>query len=169
MIKSRRRRAVTICTLSLTFSVGLAGAVGSPQTRESSIVIATQTQVIPRVTQVIPRVEETLPTVRGEITEFTVPTPNSFPAGITEGADGKLWFVENTGNNLAAFDVHTHTFFEYLVPTPNSARCASSPTLKVICGSPKVTWIKSASSRPPPAHSGSSGFPHPAPVHSNLP
>jgi streptogramin lyase len=33
----------------------------------------------------------------GSITEFAVPTPNSFPSGITSGPDGNIWFTE--GNN----------------------------------------------------------------------
>jgi streptogramin lyase len=28
------------------------------------------------------------------LTEFTIPTPNSGPAGITTGPDGNLWFAE---------------------------------------------------------------------------
>jgi virginiamycin B lyase len=34
------------------------------------------------------------------ITEFTIPTGNSGPQGITVGADGALWFTENSANKL---------------------------------------------------------------------
>src|SRR5262249_3986705 len=30
----------------------------------------------------------------GTVTEYAVPTPNSFPAGITVGPDGNIWFTE---------------------------------------------------------------------------
>jgi virginiamycin B lyase len=70
--------------------------------------------VLPRVTIAVP------PAVLGTITEFTVPTADSFPAGITEGPDGNLWFVENTGNNLASFNPQTHEFREYRIPAPGS-------------------------------------------------
>jgi streptogramin lyase len=33
-------------------------------------------------------------------TEFPVPTPSSFPTGITRGADGNLWFSERQGNKV---------------------------------------------------------------------
>src|SRR6266567_1253395 len=36
-------------------------------------------------------------TPAGKITEFRLPTPNSFPAGIVAGSDGRLWFVELAG------------------------------------------------------------------------
>jgi hypothetical protein len=35
------------------------------------------------------------------ITEYTVPTFSSQPAGITPGPDGNLWFTEYTGENVA--------------------------------------------------------------------
>src|SRR5262245_56972908 len=37
------------------------------------------------------------------ITEFTIPTSDSNPLGITVGADGNLWLVENFGNKLGLF------------------------------------------------------------------
>jgi streptogramin lyase len=32
-----------------------------------------------------------------ELTDFDIPTPNSFPSAITAGADGNLWFLEGIG------------------------------------------------------------------------
>ena len=34
------------------------------------------------------------------ITEFTVPTGDSYPAGITAGPDGNIWFTEVSGNQI---------------------------------------------------------------------
>jgi streptogramin lyase len=36
-------------------------------------------------------------TTAGSITEFSIPTANSFPVGITAGPDGNLWFIEAIG------------------------------------------------------------------------
>jgi streptogramin lyase len=36
----------------------------------------------------------------GTITEFPVPTPNSYPHGITAGPDGNMWFTEIKGNKI---------------------------------------------------------------------
>jgi hypothetical protein len=36
----------------------------------------------------------------GVITEFPVPTANSYPTGITAGADGAIWFTENNANKI---------------------------------------------------------------------
>jgi virginiamycin B lyase len=115
---------VAVCGFSLAGSAFLAlaisPAIGAPQTEASSTAFATETQVVPKVTRVRPRVEVAIPEVRGAITEFLVPTHHSGPAGITEGPDGKLWFVENNASKLAAFDVGTQTFLEYRIPTRNS-------------------------------------------------
>jgi virginiamycin B lyase len=78
------------------------------------------TQLSPSVTKVSPTVQTVLPEIRGTITEFTVPTPHGEPAGLTEGLDGNLWFVENWANKLASFNVTTHEFLEYRIPVPNS-------------------------------------------------
>src|SRR5262249_9464525 len=39
-------------------------------------------------------------TPRASITEFTVPTPQSLPSGITAGPDGALWFTEALGHKI---------------------------------------------------------------------
>jgi streptogramin lyase len=54
------------------------------------------------------------------ISEFVVPTPNSESEGITSGPDGALWFVEQTGNNVARITT-SGAISEFLVPTSNSA------------------------------------------------
>lgn len=49
----------------------------------------------------------------GDITEYDIPTANSEPTGITVSANGTIWFVERSGNNLGAFDPATETFTEH--------------------------------------------------------
>ena len=39
-------------------------------------------------------------TPSGVIPEFPIPTPNSFPKGISAGSDGTLWFTEVEGNKI---------------------------------------------------------------------
>ncbi len=39
-------------------------------------------------------------TMSGEVTEFPVPTPNSWPIDIIEGPDGAMWFTEAAGNQI---------------------------------------------------------------------
>src|SRR5262249_108685 len=42
-------------------------------------------------------------TLHGIITEFSVPTSGSGPAGITAGPDSNIWFVEYSGNKIGKF------------------------------------------------------------------
>ena len=37
----------------------------------------------------------------GSITEYTIPTPNSFPGDIKVGFDGNQWFTESETNKIA--------------------------------------------------------------------
>jgi streptogramin lyase len=39
-------------------------------------------------------------TVRGDLTEFDIPTQDSTPSGITRGPDGNVWFTELTGGKI---------------------------------------------------------------------
>ena len=43
----------------------------------------------------------TVPTIAGIFDEYTVPTANAQPYGITTGPDGALWFSESAGNKIA--------------------------------------------------------------------
>lgn len=56
----------------------------------------------------------------GLIEEFTVPTANSAPSGITVTPNGNVWFVQRDGNNLGKFDPQTNIFEEYLYPRSNA-------------------------------------------------
>jgi len=49
------------------------------------------------------------------ITEFTVPTNNSSPAGLAAGADGNLWFTENSVGKIGRI-TPTGAITEYVVP-----------------------------------------------------
>jgi hypothetical protein len=42
----------------------------------------------------------TAPTSNNTITEYSIPTANSHPYGITAGPDGNLWFTESNGNQI---------------------------------------------------------------------
>jgi virginiamycin B lyase len=79
------------------------------------------TRVIPRFSAAIPHVTHVRPAIRGQIAEYTVPSPHTGPAGMTAGLDGHLWFVENFGNRLGEFDARTGTFTEYPIPSRNSS------------------------------------------------
>jgi hypothetical protein len=52
-------------------------------------------------------------------TEFPVPTPTSYPAGITAGPDGNLWFTEGGGNQIGQITPDGRVT-EFPVPTPSS-------------------------------------------------
>src|SRR5262249_4789819 len=52
-------------------------------------------------------------------TQYAIPTAGSFPAGITAGADGRMWFTEYAGNKIGAVSSFG-VFKEYSLPTANS-------------------------------------------------
>src|SRR5690606_2482665 len=52
-------------------------------------------------------------TTSGDITEYPVPTVASFPADITTGPDGNLWFTEHATGKVGRFDPDTETFAEF--------------------------------------------------------
>jgi streptogramin lyase len=55
------------------------------------------------------------------ITEFPIPTFNSYPAdGITSGPDGNIWFTEANGNNIGRI-TNAGKITEFPVPTANSS------------------------------------------------
>jgi len=39
-------------------------------------------------------------TMKGEVTEFDIPTPRSGAIGIAAGPDGNIWFCENKGGKI---------------------------------------------------------------------
>ncbi len=69
-----------------------------------------------------PVVPETFPTggipaaPAESITEFPVPTADSYPWGIAAGPDGNLWFTESIGNQIGRISP-SGTITEFPVPT----------------------------------------------------
>ncbi|MBV8148966.1 MAG: hypothetical protein JO092_07730 [Candidatus Eremiobacteraeota bacterium] len=56
----------------------------------------------------------------GIITEFTSPTAESMPAGITKGPDGNLWFTENAVGKVARITV-SGQITEFPIPAPSAS------------------------------------------------
>jgi len=73
-------------------------------------------------------------TTSGNITEYTLPAPNSFPYGIAAGPDGALWFTESTRNQIGRITTGG-AISEYLLRTP-----ASSPT-GITAGPDGALWF----------------------------
>lgn len=77
------------------------------------------------------------------LTEWTIPTPNSQPTGLSLDPSGNCcWFVESLGNKVAHLDLSTNTFQEWTIPTPDSN--PTSLTLTMISGSIAVFGVESA-------------------------
>jgi virginiamycin B lyase len=57
----------------------------------------------------------------GDHREFTVPTPNSQPWGITAGSDGNIWFTEHAASKIGRINVTTGKVDEFQTPTLGSA------------------------------------------------
>jgi virginiamycin B lyase len=56
------------------------------------------------------------------MTEFTTPTDNSGPVGITVGPDNNIWFTEAYANKIGVLDPNnTDKIEEFTIPTPVSA------------------------------------------------
>jgi streptogramin lyase len=58
-------------------------------------------------------------TSAGVITEFTVPTANSFPEGISTVGNGEAWFAEVGGNNIGHINT-AGVITEFALPTANA-------------------------------------------------
>jgi len=54
------------------------------------------------------------------ISEFPVPTGNSFPLGITAGPDGNLWFTEASTDKIGQINPTTHAITEFPIPGPEA-------------------------------------------------
>jgi virginiamycin B lyase len=57
--------------------------------------------------------------LRGSITEYALPTPNSFPFGIAVGPDGAFWFTEAGSNRIGRITL-SGAIAEYPLPWSNS-------------------------------------------------
>ena len=81
--------------------------------------------------------------VTSALTEWTIPTPNSMPAGLALDSSGECcWFVESSGNKVARLDPSTGTFREWAIPTSGSS--PTSLALTMASGSPVVVGTESA-------------------------
>src|SRR6266571_5069926 len=60
------------------------------------------------------------------ITEYWVPTPSSWPSGITAGPDGNLWFTEFDGERIGRITIEG-AITEYTVPTLYSGPWGIAP------------------------------------------
>ncbi len=58
----------------------------------------------------------TRPHTAGVITEFPLPTSQSWPVGITAGPDGNLWFTESNSNNIGRITPNG-VITEFPIPT----------------------------------------------------
>jgi hypothetical protein len=73
-------------------------------------------------------------TTVGVITEFSIPTPDSGPGGITAGPDGALWFTEYQGNQIGRITT-AGVITEFPTPT------ASSGPLRIAAGPDGALWF----------------------------
>ena len=81
--------------------------------------------------------------VTSALTEWTIPTPDSMPAGLALDSSGECcWFVESSGNKVAYLDPSTRTFQEWAIPTSDSG--PTSLALTMVSGSPVVVGTESA-------------------------
>ena len=81
-------------------------------------------------------------TAPAAITEFTVPTVNSQPAGITVGPDGALWFTEENGHKIGRITTDG-AITEYQIPT-----IPSSPG-EITAGPDGNLWFTEFGANPP--------------------
>ena len=56
-------------------------------------------------------------TQTGRIAEYSIPSLNAVPEGITLGSDGNIWFTESEANQIAMFDPTSGTFAQHPLPT----------------------------------------------------
>jgi len=75
-----------------------------------------------------------LPAQTVTFTEFTIPTPDSGPFGISEGPDQALWFTEANANRIGRVTTDG-VFTEYAIPTPNAK------PLSITTGPDYAIWL----------------------------
>jgi streptogramin lyase len=84
--------------------------------------------------------------VTAALTEWTIPTTGSLPAGLALDPSGNCcWFVESSGNKVAHLDPSTDTFREWAIPTPGST--PTSLALTTISGSVVVVGTESTKNK----------------------
>jgi streptogramin lyase len=84
--------------------------------------------------------------VTAALTEWTIPTAGSLPAGLALDPSGNCcWFVESSGNKVAHLDPLTDTFREWAIPTAGST--PTSLALTTISGSVVVVGAESSKNK----------------------
>jgi streptogramin lyase len=58
--------------------------------------------------------------VNAGIVSFPTPTGDAGPAGITTGADGRIWFTEANANKIGVIDPGTYATQDFAIPTAGS-------------------------------------------------
>jgi virginiamycin B lyase len=86
--------------------------------KQSVVMIAMLTSAFSVVTPSAPQAQANVPPVT--ITEYPLPTPDSFPGGLAVGGDKAIWFYESGANKIGRITVDGH-ITEYPIPTANSA------------------------------------------------
>jgi virginiamycin B lyase len=101
----------------------------------------------------------------GIITEFTSPTAESMPAGITVGPDGNLWFTENGAGKVARMTLGgAITEFPIPVPSASPAGIVTGPDNNLWFAEPgssmigKITTSGAMTQYPTPTQSASPFF-----------
>ncbi|AIJ23282.1 hypothetical protein AMETH_3190 [Amycolatopsis methanolica 239] len=56
----------------------------------------------------------------GQWERYDIPTPLSGPIAMEKGPANTIAFTEAIGNKIALFDIYTHEFTEYTIPTPGA-------------------------------------------------
>jgi len=83
-------------------------------------------------------------TTAGAITMFPTPTASSLPFGIEAGPDGRMWFVEENGNNIASIPTSATSsteIVEYPIPTK------SAGAIYITAGPDSRMWFGESSGR----------------------
>ena len=86
---------------------------------------------------------------RHAITEFTVPTANSDPGGITAGPDGNLWFTESARQQDRPDQPAGYAITEFPSPRPAASRSRSRRARTATSGSPSSARQDRPASTPP--------------------
>jgi len=77
-----------------------------------------------------------VPTSKISITEVPLPGYNSYPQGITIGADGNVWFAVNGQGRVGRMTIGGHQITEFVVPGPKAA-----PLFQVTLGPDGAVWF----------------------------
>jgi virginiamycin B lyase len=89
----------------------------------------------------------------GTVTEYAVPTPDSFPAGITTGPDDNIWFTELGSNQVGEFVLNDGGGAEVAAPSAPTAKgtpTVNAAALEALFGGPGPQIVDGVVSFPLP-------------------